>query len=109
MRSTGAATHFDTTVPHDAFWTFNDGFGIADITQAVVFDEVGQRIVEMRDSTATKDRDRLLGDGKARCAGPAGPVHRFQPVSRSIRKVRACGPRLHVEQDRDSFHPAGST
>lgn len=57
---------FDATTPHDAFWTFNDGFGIADSTQAVVFDEVGNRIVELRDSTDTKDRDRLLGDGKAR-------------------------------------------
>lgn len=59
---------FDPDVPHDAFWTFNEGFGIADSSQAVVFDEVGNRVVELRDSSDTKDRDRdrLLGDGKAR-------------------------------------------
>ena len=57
---------FDPGVPHDAFWTFNEGFGIADSTQAVVFDEVGKRVVELRDSSDTEARDRLLDGGKAR-------------------------------------------
>jgi phosphoglycerol transferase MdoB-like AlkP superfamily enzyme len=57
---------FDPGVPHDSFWTFNDGFGIADSTQAVAFDEVGQRVVELSDSAAANDRDRLLRNGKAR-------------------------------------------
>lgn len=57
---------FDPSVPHDAFWTFNEGFGIADSAQAVAFDEVGQRVVELRDSSDTNDRDRLLDQGKAR-------------------------------------------
>ena len=56
----------DPTVPHDASWTFNDGFGIADSAQTVVFDAVGQRITELRDSTRVGDRDRLLRDGQAR-------------------------------------------
>lgn len=56
---------FDRGTRHDAFWTFNEGFGIADSTQAVVFDEAGQRVIELRDSTATKDAERLLRQGKA--------------------------------------------
>lgn len=56
---------FDRGTRHDAFWTFNDGFGIADSTQAVVFDEAGQRVIELRDSADTKDRERLLRQGKA--------------------------------------------
>lgn len=57
---------FDPTVPHDAYWTFNEGFGLADSAQTVVLDAVGQRITELRDSTRIGDRDRLLRDGKAR-------------------------------------------
>lgn len=57
---------FDPGVPHDAFWTFNEGLGIADSSQTVVFDEVGQRITAVRDSSRTADRDRLLLNGKAR-------------------------------------------
>ncbi len=57
---------FDTSVPHDAYWTFNDGFGIADSAQTVVFDAVGQRVKETREPTRTADRDRLLRDGQAR-------------------------------------------
>lgn len=56
---------FDPGTRHDAFWTFNDGFGIADSTQAVVFDEAGQRLIELRDSTNTQDAERLLRQGKA--------------------------------------------
>ncbi len=57
---------FDPSVPHDAYWTFNEGFGSADSSQTVVFDAVGQRITELRDSTRVGDRDRLLREGQAR-------------------------------------------
>lgn len=56
---------YDPAVPHSAFWTFNDGFGIADSVQTVVFDETGKRVLELRDSTRTADEQRLLRDGKA--------------------------------------------
>jgi membrane-anchored protein YejM (alkaline phosphatase superfamily) len=55
---------FDTTMPHRAFWTFNDGFGIADSVQSVVFDESAKRVLELRDSSRTTDRDRLLREGQ---------------------------------------------
>lgn len=57
---------FDATVPHDAFWTFNEGFGIADSTQTVVCDAVGDRVIELRDSSRVADRDRLLRNGQVR-------------------------------------------
>ncbi len=56
---------FDPSVPHSAFWTFNDGFGIADSSQCVVFDEAGQRILEPGDSARMADQGRLLTIGKA--------------------------------------------
>jgi phosphoglycerol transferase MdoB-like AlkP superfamily enzyme len=56
---------YDPSVPHSAFWTFNDGFGLADSVQTVVFDETGQQVIELRDSARTADEQRLLRDGKA--------------------------------------------
>lgn len=57
----------DISVHHDAFWTFNEGFGIADSTQAIVYDEVGDRITYLRDSSAsTAANEQLLREGKAR-------------------------------------------
>ncbi len=56
---------FDPTVAHRAFWTFDEGFGIADSVQTVVWDHVGQRVLELRDSSRTADRDRLLREGRA--------------------------------------------
>lgn len=56
---------FDPGVPHDAFWTFNDGFGLADGAQSVSYDEAAHRTIEVRDSSRTADRDRLLRIGKA--------------------------------------------
>ena len=56
---------FDPTVPHSAFWTFNEGFGIADSSQIVVMDAISKRTTELRDSSRTADRDRLLRNGKA--------------------------------------------
>ncbi|MFT3886417.1 MAG: sulfatase-like hydrolase/transferase [Flavobacteriales bacterium] len=56
---------YDPGVPHSAFWTYDDGFGIADSVQTIVFDETGQRVIELRDSTRTADEQRLLRDGKA--------------------------------------------
>lgn len=56
---------FSNGTPHQAFWTFNNGFGIADSTQAVVFDDNSKRIIELRDSSRTTDEQRLLHAGKA--------------------------------------------
>lgn len=56
----------DSAAAHRAFWTFEEGFGIADSVQTVVYDAVGDRIIELRDSARTADRDRLLWEGKAR-------------------------------------------
>ena len=55
---------FNATVPHSAFWTFNEGFGIADSSQTVVMDAISTRTTELRDSSRTVDRDRLLRSGK---------------------------------------------
>jgi phosphoglycerol transferase MdoB-like AlkP superfamily enzyme len=56
---------FSNAAPHQAFWTFNNGFGIADSTQEVVFDDNGKRVIELRDSSRTADAQRLLHTGKA--------------------------------------------
>lgn len=56
---------FSTGTPHSAFWTFNNGFGLADSAQTVVFDAAGGRTIELRDSSRTQDADRLLRQGKA--------------------------------------------
>lgn len=51
--------------PHSAFWTFNNGFGMADSSQEVVFDADGKRMIELRDSTRQADAQRLLRNGQA--------------------------------------------
>ncbi len=52
--------------PHFAFWTFDDGFGIADADQTVVFDNVGKRVLQVRDSSATAQANsELLKKGEA--------------------------------------------
>jgi hypothetical protein len=61
----GAATSSATPRRTQAFWTFNNGFGIADSTQEVVFDDNGKRVIELRDSSRTIDAQRLLHTGKA--------------------------------------------
>lgn len=56
---------FCTDTPHSAFWTFNNGFGLADSTQSITFDANGGLVIELRDSTALADKERLLELGKA--------------------------------------------
>ena len=56
---------FSKGTPHQAFWTFNNGFGLADSTQTVVFDDNGKRVIALRDSSRTADEQRLLHAGKA--------------------------------------------
>lgn len=56
---------FSPAKPHAAFWTFNNGFGIADSTQEIVFDDNGKRVIELRDSSRTVDAERLLRYGQA--------------------------------------------
>lgn len=56
---------FSNATPHSAFWTFNNGFGMADSTQEVAFDATGNRMIELRDSSSTANTERLLRSGKA--------------------------------------------
>lgn len=51
---------------HFAFWTFDDGFGIANAQQAIVWDNLGKRVLQLRDSTssATLNTD-AVNKGKA--------------------------------------------
>ena len=51
---------------HFAFWTFDDGFGIANAEQGLVFDNLGKRLLQVRDSTQSETRDSaLLRQGQA--------------------------------------------
>jgi Sulfatase len=45
---------------HFAFWTFDDGFGIANAEQGLVFDNLGKRLLQVRDSTQSETRDSAL-------------------------------------------------
>lgn len=56
---------FSTATPHSAFWTFNNGFGMADSAQAIAFDANTGLVIELRDSTRQADQKRLLQLGKA--------------------------------------------
>ena len=56
---------FSNATPHTAYWTFNNGFGIADSTQQVVFDDRSKRVIEIGDRSRTADEQRLLNAGKA--------------------------------------------
>jgi phosphoglycerol transferase MdoB-like AlkP superfamily enzyme len=57
---------FDPDRPHFAFWTFDDGFGIADATQAQVHDNLSGLLLQRRDTsrTTSEDNEQLL-NGKA--------------------------------------------
>ncbi len=52
-------------LPHNAFWTFNNGFGLADSSQQIAYDAAGQRLIELRDSSRMADAARLEELGKA--------------------------------------------
>ncbi|MBL0128633.1 MAG: sulfatase-like hydrolase/transferase [Flavobacteriales bacterium] len=57
---------FDSGSKHFAFWTFDDGFGIADSKQSLVFDNLGKRVLQLRDTTtAAVENARLIRDGQA--------------------------------------------
>lgn len=56
---------FSKDTPHQAFWTFNNGFGLADSVQTVAFDDNGKRVIELRDSIRIADEERLIHAGKA--------------------------------------------
>ena len=57
---------FDPNRPHFAFWTFDDGFGIADATQAQVYDNLSGLLLQHRDTSRSEsdDSDQLV-NGKA--------------------------------------------
>lgn len=57
---------FDPNIPHFAFWTIDDGFGIADATQAQVYDNLSGLLLQRRDTSrnASDTREQLL-NGKA--------------------------------------------
>jgi len=57
---------FQADAPHFAFWTFDDGFGIADARQTQVYDNLSGLLLQRRDSAASVDSDRnQLRDGQA--------------------------------------------
>lgn len=57
---------FTEDAPHLGFWTFDDGFGIADSRQSIVWDNLGRRILQLRDSTVSEATNKeLLLDGEA--------------------------------------------
>lgn len=56
----------DPAAPHFAFWTFDDGFGIADARQTLVWDNLGKLLLQRRDTLATPAADsELLRNGQA--------------------------------------------
>jgi phosphoglycerol transferase MdoB-like AlkP superfamily enzyme len=57
---------FDSGAPHRAFWTFNEGIGIADSVQTVVHDPIGDQLMEVADSARNADRDRLRIEAQLR-------------------------------------------
>lgn len=56
---------YNDRVPHSALWTYNNGVGLADSVQTVVFDNDAQRVIELRDSSRTADEGRLEHLAKA--------------------------------------------
>lgn len=51
---------------HFAFWTFDDGFGFADAEQSIVWDNLGKRVLQLRDSTANGAiNSEMLRNGQA--------------------------------------------
>lgn len=65
-RSAWSKDLFDPTIPHFAFWTFDDGFGIADAEQCQVYDNLSGLLLQRRDTTRStaQDAEQLL-NGKA--------------------------------------------
>lgn len=51
---------FDPQARHFAFWTFDDGFGIADAEQMLVYDNLGHRRLQLRDSTRSETVNTAL-------------------------------------------------
>ncbi|MBK7944291.1 MAG: LTA synthase family protein [Flavobacteriales bacterium] len=51
---------FNPRDAHFAYWTFDDGFGIADAQQMLVFDNLGQRRLQLRDSAASESLNQQL-------------------------------------------------
>ena len=65
-RHTWSKDLFVADVPHFAFWSFDDGFGIADARQTQVFDNLSGLLLQHRDSSASQALDvEQLRDGKA--------------------------------------------
>jgi phosphoglycerol transferase MdoB-like AlkP superfamily enzyme len=56
---------YNDRVPHSALWTYNNGVGLADSVQTVVFDNDAQRVIELRDSSRAADEGRLVHLAKA--------------------------------------------
>jgi len=57
---------FQAGTPHFAFWTFDDGFGIADARQTQVYDNLSGLLLQRRDSSASATEDaEQLRNGQA--------------------------------------------
>lgn len=65
FRSSWGADLFDTTVPHFAFWTFDDGFGIADPSGVQVFDNLSGLLLQESGTATTVQKNEQLTNGKA--------------------------------------------
>jgi len=66
IRSPWSKDLFDPTLPHFAFWTFDDGFGISDAEQCQVYDNLSGQLLQRRDTARSRaaDEEQLL-NGKA--------------------------------------------
>jgi glucan phosphoethanolaminetransferase (alkaline phosphatase superfamily) len=65
-RSAWSKDLFDPSIPHFAFWTFDDGFGIADAEQCQVYDNLSGLLLQRRDTTRSAAQDaEQLRNGKA--------------------------------------------
>ncbi|MEO8589015.1 MAG: sulfatase-like hydrolase/transferase [Flavobacteriales bacterium] len=65
-RATWSKDLFNETSAHFAFWTFDDGFGIADARQTQVYDNLAGLLLQRRDSSASASEDaEQLRNGQA--------------------------------------------
>lgn len=65
-RSSWSKDLLNPSIPHFAFWTFDDGFGIADAAQCQVYDNLSGLLLQRRDATrSTVDDAEQLLNGKA--------------------------------------------
>ncbi len=65
FRSSWGSDLFDPTVPHFAFWTFDDGFGIADAAGVQVYDNLAGSLLQESGTPTADQKSEQLANGKA--------------------------------------------